>query len=633
MVPKRNMRQAVWPLHTMIVAGCVVLALGLVLGLNSRVEAAGRVRKADRPAPVGTPVAGQARSLPEPSLLSLDPALAVLLHPQPREPELTRVEPQRLLDPRMQELWRAGLGQEDAETRRIAARALGAAAGAEADWLASFFPKLAELAANDPSPIVRLAAAEALITLDARPQAPAVLALNDTDAPAMILLTDPALARWNVTQAKERWQARAADATRPASVRCSAIASLQTIGSTGDADLFSTLALRQDHAAVRLAAARALVAMGQPVVFLEPLPTGNITDALVSVTLSSLLPVPRQRPLLISLAQHEDVGVARAAMSQLLRIDPGAVLALPQRLPADPGVQAIRVQALASDPTPPSVLAAVESLNQPEPIVTAAARTSLTQLATHADLLPALHKALRELAVSEQPATVKAQAWIMLAITGDASSLPALAALLDAPELVLRQAAILGLTTLGGATAGDALLARATAVESRLREPGATGLLQVTPGPFPPPPTMEDELGWLLQAMARLNHTPASPLMLRVLGSRPVFGPGLRAVAAWSLGHLSGDAQAEAVRRVLVDRLKDDGLDPEDEHVRAYAAVALGLRQWADRQEDLAKLTTQDSTLPELSAAARWSLTHRGQARLIPPSVRIDRRGEIEPMQ
>src|SRR5262249_53251073 len=101
-------------------------------------------------------------------------------------------------DPRLKALWLEALARPEADLQRQAADAIARAHALGMPGLREAAPPLlAALEAPDAHPVARLACARALITLDARQAAPALMALARSGGFEAARLLEPALARWD----------------------------------------------------------------------------------------------------------------------------------------------------------------------------------------------------------------------------------------------------------------------------------------------------------------------------------------------------------------------------------------------------------------------------------------------------
>jgi len=131
--------------------------------------------------------------------------------PMYRDPEIVLPRVERRFPPGMADRWLEALGRPEADLQSQAALAIAAAHERGMPGLAvTVGPLKQALERAGQSPAVRAAAARALVALDARTAAPALLSYADDDV-EMRDLIEPALARWDYRPAREVWLARLAE--------------------------------------------------------------------------------------------------------------------------------------------------------------------------------------------------------------------------------------------------------------------------------------------------------------------------------------------------------------------------------------------------------------------------------------
>src|SRR3954471_20047888 len=117
--------------------------------------------------------------------------------PMYRDPEIVLPKVERRFPAGLADRWVEALGRPEADLQAQAAQAIALAHERGMPGLSVTIPPLQRaLERGGQSPAVRAAAARALVALDARGAAPALLAYAVAD-PEMRDVTEPALARWN----------------------------------------------------------------------------------------------------------------------------------------------------------------------------------------------------------------------------------------------------------------------------------------------------------------------------------------------------------------------------------------------------------------------------------------------------
>ncbi|HEY7425040.1 MAG TPA: hypothetical protein VH682_12485, partial [Gemmataceae bacterium] len=188
---------------------------------------------------------GPARELDPP--IKLDQALA----PIPR------------FAPRLKSLWLEALARPEADLKRQAADAIGRAHRLGMPGLAETVPQLLrELEAPDAHAVVRLAAAQALVALDARQTADVLMRHAQADGFDAARLLEPALARWDHAPMRPVWLARLDSSRTPRGPLLLAIQAAALVKLSDAIPHLRRLALDpKTERGVRLEAARTLAAL------------------------------------------------------------------------------------------------------------------------------------------------------------------------------------------------------------------------------------------------------------------------------------------------------------------------------------------------------------------------------------
>ena len=129
-----------------------------------------------------------------------------------RDPEI--IVPDRIyyLDSEVLPLWRLALARPEAEYQRLAAESIARAHRMKFPGLEAAKPDLLRLAtAQESGEAVRLAAAHALIALDARESAADLFQVAQRGGADLRYLIEPALAAWDYPPIREVWRSRLTD--------------------------------------------------------------------------------------------------------------------------------------------------------------------------------------------------------------------------------------------------------------------------------------------------------------------------------------------------------------------------------------------------------------------------------------
>jgi HEAT repeat protein len=502
-----------------------------------------------------------------------------------KDPELPTPRVELFLPEKTKDLWLRALVRPEADWKCKAADAIAKAHRRGVKGLETAVgPLVAALDRPDQHPAVRLAAARALVELDARDAAESLFRQAQAGDADLRDLAEPALARWDYRPARAAWLDRLRDPETP---RRSLILAMQGLAAVEDgqaADRLREIAL-SDRVAdpVRLEAARALGLLGGDGVdeAAERLAADDSPRGLPSrLAAASLLRRRRSDAavrVLRGLAEDTEPAVAALAVVRLIEIDPDLVLSAIYRPHAklDANLWSLTVEALRLRPTKENIGRLADRLDD-DPDVRAKARRSLEELAADkAWRDPVLQEAMRILAAKEWRG--QEQAAILLTRLDHKPAARRLVELLPSNRPEVCVAAAWGLRKLDVPETLPDVLHYLEATLGRLRAAnGASDRKEV------PAEILDHQLSQLNQFLGRQKYAPADEALRRFLprleGPRqPVAYPESRAAAAWAAGLLHEGKPDDALVTALTERLDDVAtVPPEDDRVRRMAAVALG---------------------------------------------------------
>ena len=541
-------------------------------------------------------------------------------------------------DARLKEIWRAALARPDVETRRRAAFEVSIAAQRGMPNLSDLSGVLIDqLDAPGAHPAMILAAAQALIALDAKQAATSFLKHNERGAasgvirggsvPAkdgaasgnggieMVLLTDPVLAKWNHEAAREVWMARLKDVSTSPRVRSSAIDALRTIKHTASVDALKLLALDRkfEPQSMRLHAARAIAAMVDAKLesHASSLLEGSLVDRLVAATFLSRHQGDGAVAILQSLAVDAEPAVASIALERLLEIDPSLLAEQAPALlrSADARVRLQAARAIAASKTPAAVATLAPMLDDLSPHVRGFVRDRFVEFDKDAALSPLIRTEANKLLTSTSWRALEQAAIILGRVDHDAAG-PRLVELMAHSRGEVRMAAIIALRRI--AVAEPTLLAAITTHTNRQADAWLESVKRAMENshlPFTLSGARDRELAQLLQLLGILGHQPAGKVMERLVPKMSGFWSESRAAAVWSLGMLNLDKPDEQLIKTFVGRLSDlDPNNPELLHVRRMAAIAIGLMKGKSGLKGLQVFYELERTSRHIGGACRWSI-------------------------
>lgn len=559
-------------------------------------------------------------------------AADVIDSPMYRDPELVPPKVVRTFPAGLADRWRAALDRPEADLQAQAAAAIALAHERGMSGLEATVGPLTRLL-ESPAPAVRAAAAGALVALDARDAAPALLKLGTTD-PEVRDRVEPALARWDYRPARAVWRERLND---PPPFRRAQVIAMQSLAAVKDekaADPLRAIVLSDRHAGPhRIEAARALGVIRT---------TGLEADAEKLTGDSTAHGIPARIAaawllrhhsgaaavkLLQPLARDAEPAVATVALARLVEIDPKLVLPILPTVFASPGadVRALGVEALNKLPSAENAKLLGARLHDPHPGVRERARRGLRAYADR--------PGLREAVIAEASKALAGNGWrgqepaaILMGQLGHRPAAARLVELLrsDRPEPAVAAAWALRVLAVPDTLAGALDHVRIRHGQLKANGPNA-GLRGFTPE------QLDTQLTQLVQLLGALNYG-AADAELRLLfprflqaGMPPVFnpvGPETRAAAIWALGRLHADDPVADLAGPIEERLTGDpGMGRDDERVRRMAAVTLARLKAKDSLAALRTEAGNGPTLDVVALACRWAVAQLTGEPLPAPGV------------
>lgn len=488
--------------------------------------------------------------------------------PMDRDPVIPAAKAVPAFPPALVGLWLRALDRPEADYRCRAALAIAQGKERGMPGLDAAVPALTrELTRPDGHPTARLAAARALVALDARSVAPTLfegLAAGDVDFREV---AEPALGRWGYAPARDAWLGRLyrPPFQRPAVLAVQGLAAMQA----GEAvpRLRALLTGREASAAVRIESAKALGRLrtdgGEADV--DALLAGKrVTDRLSAALLLRRHAGADAVRRLQALAADPEPAVAEVALARL--IETGADHVLPV-LPAvlaspDAGVRAVGVETLRQRPAGDAVRLLGERLSDPHPDVRSRARRALAEVATPDRRAAVI--AVGETALAGTAWEGREQAAVLLGKLGHKPAAGRMVRLLTDKRPEVGVAAAWAVRELA---VPDTLPAALEHVRQSLPEDKTA---------FVPDP-VDRRLSQLVQFIGAARYREADEL-LRTLPAAPPRTPvETRAAAAWALGRLHEADPPPAVVALFAARMAAVvPFDTEYDRVRRMCAVGLG---------------------------------------------------------
>jgi HEAT repeat protein len=510
----------------------------------------------------------------------------VIDSPMYKNPSLPKPTVVFVVPEKTKNLWIKALGRPEADMRRMAADAIARAHRRGIKGLETTIdPLVAAMNQPDQRPTARLAMAQALIALDARDAAPALLRQSQFGDGDLRDLVEPTLARWDYQPARAVWIERLRDSESTLRGLLLAVRGLAAVQEGRAADRLLEITLSEESVTpLRLAAARALGSLRDNGLEknAERLADDASPHGLVARMAAAALLGRHSGDDTVRVLQHlagdAEPTVAVVAASRLVEINPDLVVPAVDRLlnSPDAGLRSVAVEVLFRRPTEQHIHLLADRLGDADLDVRQKARRSLEASAANRELHdPVLQETMRVLAGRQWQG--QEQAAILLTRLDHKPAAKQLTALLSSnrPEVCITAA--WGLRRLAvPETLPDVMKyveATQKAVRSARRPPGPNEM---------PTEVLDHQLSQLNQFLGDVKYGPADSVLRQFLPRmeppmRPVACPESRAAAVWALGRIHQGNPEAALATALEGRLNDTASQPpEDDRVRSMCAIALG---------------------------------------------------------
>lgn len=546
-----------------------------------------------------------------------------------RDPDLPMPRVVKTFSDRFPALWLRALDRPEADIRCQAALTIALTHEAGMTGLEVTIPALTrELDRAGQHPTVRLAAARALVALDANRAAPSLLKASVAEGGELRDIAEPALARWGFEPARDEWLKRIA---QPPIDRRGLVLAMQGLAATREQKAvprLRELTLSTDTPpAVRLEAARALgvirTAGGEAdadALAADTTPRGIVARLAAAAVLRHHSGDEAIRRLQ-ALARDPEPTVAAIAVARLMEIDTKLVIPVLKAVLGSPDapVRAFGVETLFRNPTDEHIRLLGDRLADPHPDVRAQARRALHELAGKREWnAGVLREADRGLASRDWRA--REQAALLF---GQLDHKPAADHLVKALNDTRGEAAV---------AAGWAL--RKLAVPATFAPALEYVRTNTRPGDNPrrrnlPPDALDQQLCQLIQLFGTVRYAPADAVLRPLV---PASGPGggeTRAAACWALGYLHEGKATPEVAGPLAGRLAavNPG-DVEDPRVRRMCAVALGRMKAQSGLPTLRRFyVAQQPSLDPVNNSCGWAIEQiTGERMPAPKDILIPQR-------
>jgi HEAT repeat protein len=524
-------------------------------------------------------------------------------HVMMQDPLITYAPSISKFSPELEKLWLAALQRPDSEIRRLTAGTISLACGRGMQGLESTIGPLTDVLDKDDDPVVRRAAAQALVTVNARSAAADLAKAAEIGDVLMCAIVEPALASWDYKPYRDRWLARLADDRTPRLLRLLAVESLGEVREEKAVEPLQAI-VRQTSAErpFRLAVARALGNIREAglVDLATELAAVRGTEAafsrLLATQLLSRQSDARNIELCKRLAADEDPVVSAPALRRLSETDMAAarVQARSSLASGDAGVRAVAVSIIATQEDTDAVERLHPRLDDRNPTIRRRVATLFAQWGKRDALKPlVLEKTM--VVLSKDSWRGCEQASLVLGALDHKPAAGRLVELLRQPRGEAAIAAAWALRKLDVAETLPKSLEYASVAYPEMKKNLA-------------PQHTSKELSQLFQWYGQHRYREAEPLMAQLV-PKAMMGIEARQAACWALGYLYENQPESKYVKQFGERLADIGsTPPELNPVRYMCAIGLGRMKAKSKVDQLRQFAQLDNPHSAVGSACLWAV-------------------------
>ena len=511
-----------------------------------------------------------------------EPPYAFIDSPMYRRPELPVPSFSTTFPQETIKLWLKALDRPDADMRCQAANTFTVAHKRGMKGLeVAIAPLRAHLDRAEQHPNVRLAAARALATLNAKEAAPSFLEQAKVGTTELREVLEPALAKWDYKPARALWLDRVRDPAAPHRPLVLAMRALAAVGETQAADRLREIALApKGTAATRIEAARALAVLRpaglekDAAQLTKDDSRGGLTARLVAAAFVSKHNGPEAIALLQKMAADKEPAVATIAVARLLEIDEkltygvlGELLKSPDAKLRLQGVEVLRRQ-----PSEQHLPLLADRLDDDHTEVRQEARRGMEGLGAKKELrTPIIAEAMRLLQTGRWQGLE--QSAVLLTKLDHKPAAYRFLELIWEPRPEVFITAAWGLRKLAVADTLQSVLWYVTNEADLIRgQKKLAGREDISSE------LIDVQISHLAQFLGQSLYRPAEKVLRRFVPRQANFNmPEARAGGIWALGMLLEGRTDPPLARQLALRLDDiNSMPPEDDRVRYMAAITMG---------------------------------------------------------
>jgi len=524
-------------------------------------------------------------------------------------------------------LWLKALGRPDAETKCKAAEAIARAHRQGVKGLdIALAPLLVALDQPDQHPSVRIAAARALVALDARDAVPRLFHHAQSGDSDLCDVVEPALARWDYQPMGAIWLARLSDPSTRLRSEILAMQGLAAVREEKAVEPLRTLVLSErTPVTLRLEGARALARLRETgldamaeALCADSSPNGTV-PRLAAAMLLERHTDPAAVRLLQRLTRDQEPAVAALAIERLLALDAKLLLSSLNDILAspDPRVRSLGVEVLRREPTAKHIGLLRERLDDVHPDIRIKARHSLRDLAEK--------KEWRERIIAEAMTSLAGQQWrsleqaiILLTELNHKPAAPRFVELLQSERPEVFVAAAWGIRRLAVPDLAEVVFRHVQARERKLasRRPDDPPL---------PLDFIDHEFSQLIQFLGQQRYRAADTWLRQFIPKPTVSHKPLmheaRAAVVWALGMIHEGKPVPELVTVLQERLNDTvSIPPEDNRVRWMCGLTLGRMRAKDALPILRRNYPQKQPSDDpVNNACGWAIEQITGEKMPPP--------------
>ena len=548
-----------------------------------------------------------------------------------KDPLLTMPPPLAADTVSLTKLWLLALQRPENDMQRLAAEAIVRAQRAGIPGLKAASGDLQRiLAAEEAHPTARIAAAQALIAIDAKESAAALQQAALRHGAALRQVIEPALAAWDYQPMREIWLARLQD---DASHHRELLLAIRGLGivreKKASAPCLALAADGRQSPDVRLAAAQAAGNIAESGLEdaarrLAGTSQASLMDRLCALALLARHRSSAAQELLAKFAKEGEPAVMAQALALLLAIDPD--LAAPpaeQALhSADANVRRNAVPAYVQRPSPDRIKALARLLDDPHPGLRRQVRDDLFHLGKMQELSASVLESASNM-LSGDSWRGQEQAALLLAALDHKPAAERLVELLESSRPEVMVASAWGLRTLAVADTLPAVLDKAQRQHELRTGSGDT-------------PGLDVQVAHLFEMLGLMKHAPAESLLKEYMPKRQDREVS-RCSAIWALGHLHAGKPNEPLAEALTGRLTENpgAIPPEYPSIRMVSAISLGRMKAESQLKPMRDWMGPTIEPDDVELALRWAITQiTGETLPEPlrPPARLDR-WFLEPLE